>query len=92
MTDVVSPMVVVNGSVIVVCVFDELVTGALVDEVGIELADVMSSVVVADVDDDTVVGAADSTEVVCGKVIVLESVEVDVVPTDVTDGDTDDVT
>ena len=92
MTVVVSPVVVVNGSVIVVCVFDELVTGALVDEVGIEMADVMNSVVVADVDDDAVVGAADSTEVVCGKVIVLESLEVDVVPTDVTDGDTDDVT
>ena len=92
MTDVVSLMVVVNGSVIVVCVFDKLVTAALVDEVGIELADVMSSVVVADVDDDAVVGAADSPEVVCGKVIVLESLEVDVVPTDVTDGDTDDVT
>ena len=84
MTDVVSPMVVVNGSVTVVCAFDELVTGALVDEVGIELADVIASVVVTVVDDAAVVGAADSVEVVCGIVIVVEGVEVDVVPTDVT--------
>jgi hypothetical protein len=83
-TVVVSPVVVVNGSVTVVCVFDELVTGALVDEVGIELADVIASVVVTVVDDAAVVGAADSVEVVCGIVIVVEGVEVDVVPTDVT--------
>jgi hypothetical protein len=63
-TDVVSPMVVVNGSVTVVCPFDVLVTCALVDEVGIELVDVIISVVVSDVDDDAVVGAADSTVVV----------------------------
>ena len=64
MTDVVSRMVVVNGSVTVVCPFDVLVTCALVDEVGIELVDVIISVVVSDVDDDAVVGAADSTVVV----------------------------
>ena len=64
MTDVVSPTVVVNGSDTVVCPFDVLVTCALVDEVGIELVDVIISVVVSDVDDDAVVGAADPTVVV----------------------------
>ncbi len=90
MAELVSALVVVNGSVAVV-----LIIGVLVDTpVGVTdviLVDVINSVVVADVDDATVVDARFSEVVVCGTVTVVCGWDVDVVATSVTDVDTDEV-
>ena len=90
MAELVSALVVVNGSVAVVFIVGVLVNTP-VGVTDVRLADVINSVVVADVDDATVVDARYSEVVVCGTVTVVCGCDVDVVATSVTDVDTDEV-
>ena len=90
MAELVSALVVVNGSVAVVFIVGVLVNTP-VGVTDVRLADVINSVVVLEVDNASVVDARYSEVVVCGTVTVVCGCDVDVVATSVTDVETDEV-
>ena len=90
MAELATALVVVDGSVAVVFSVGVLVNKP-VGETDVMLLDVTASLVVADVDNATVVDTPDSVVVVCGTVTVVCGCDVDVVATSVTDVGTDEV-
>ena len=90
MAELATALVVVDGSVAVVFSVGVLVNKP-VGVTDVMLLDVTASLVVADVDNATVVDTPDSVVVVCGTVIVVCGCDADVVPTSVPAVDTDEV-